>query len=620
MPTRAWSGTKEFNRLSGELAVSERRDFERRVLPFLHVLWPEALGTPALRSFDRLGADHLVWADAEPFPLVVQCKGFEAREHEIGPPQIEQCVRSLRAFRDAGLRATRYLLVHNRDGRNPELRTAVETELRQLVASGQVAAAELWDRQTLLRRAFDAMLERILAGIRERRLSPLPLDASGAGAGGVPPIETVPLATTMLVADQFRLHRTSPPEPVVADPATLVLGQAGTNLTVLLGEFGFGKTTAVARAAATGTRHVLLVAGAAISASTAGAKDFLYQCIDPERLMEGLPDEDQRELRLLIRPTLQYLLADPDLPVVVIVDGLDESAFLARSGGMQVLFNILQPVRVPVLLSMRTEFWHDRVAEFATVFGQTGPPDARRNRTIRLVELLPWTPAEIRPLLERERDARHDAAESARLGELLSALDSGEFEHLYGDIPRRPLFLRFIADSVARWGLPRHRVGKAGLFRDGAYLKTLRDATAPRRAGGAGRAPVLADGESAATAFAAAWEAMLHAAAAMTEVRDGALELLPSCTWDELRDATPGLARIAEPSGLFLHSLLAPAAAHEGPGNRRVRFAHRAFQEFFLAWFLLEHPERLGGAAPPPPVRDWMDAIDREGLRQSETA
>jgi hypothetical protein len=57
-------------------------------------------------------------------------QSFEAREHEIGPPQVEQCVRSIRAFREAGVRATRYLLVHNRDGRNAALRTAVETELR----------------------------------------------------------------------------------------------------------------------------------------------------------------------------------------------------------------------------------------------------------------------------------------------------------------------------------------------------------------------------------------------------------------------------------------------------------------------------------------------------------
>lgn len=65
----------------------------------------------------------------------------ETTADEIGPQHIEQCVRSIRAFRDAGVRAKRYLLVHNRDGRNAELRAAVETELRLLVASGQVAAA-----------------------------------------------------------------------------------------------------------------------------------------------------------------------------------------------------------------------------------------------------------------------------------------------------------------------------------------------------------------------------------------------------------------------------------------------------------------------------------------------
>ncbi len=329
--------------------------------------------------------------------------------------------------------------------------------------------------------------------------------------------------------------------------------------------------------------------------------------------MAGFPAEDRPTLRLLIRPALQYLLGGTDLQVILIIDGLDESAFLSRSGGMQTLFNILQPVRVPVVLSMRTEFWSERVAEFATVVGKTGPPDARRNRRIRLVELLPWRDEEITRLLERHRDAAADGQERARLGELVAAVSSGEFERLFGDIPRRPLFLKLIVDSVAARGLPAQGVSKAGLLRDWAQLKILRDVVAPRRMGG-GRAAIVGDAESSATRLEIAWEAMLEAAGAMTEVRQGAVELLASCPWEEVRAATPRLATIVDPTGLFLHSLVLPLAGSGAPGARRLRFAHRSFQEFFLAWFALEHPQRFAGATLPAPIREWMGQIRGEGL------
>ena len=61
---------------SAELRIKEGTDFERGVLPFLRLIWPDAQIPKHLSSLDKAGIDILVWADASPHPVVIQCKGF----------------------------------------------------------------------------------------------------------------------------------------------------------------------------------------------------------------------------------------------------------------------------------------------------------------------------------------------------------------------------------------------------------------------------------------------------------------------------------------------------------------------------------------------------------------
>ena len=89
----------------------------------------EIIESPSLRYLDCSGVDHLALSEVQPFSLVVQCKGFKVGEHEIGPSQIMQCISSINAFKKSGIKAKKYLLVHNRDGRNLEFREKVENAL-----------------------------------------------------------------------------------------------------------------------------------------------------------------------------------------------------------------------------------------------------------------------------------------------------------------------------------------------------------------------------------------------------------------------------------------------------------------------------------------------------------
>lgn len=144
-------------------------------------------------------------------------------------------------------------------------------------------------------------------------------------------------------------------------------------------------------------------------------------------------------------------------------------------------------------------------------------------------------------------------------------------------------------------------------MRDWVRDKVRRDVLAPRAVGGAGRAAVVEADEETETVVETCWTAMTAAAAAMTLTHEGSMVLLPDCAMDQVLQQLPYLRR--EPLGLILHSLLQPVAQHDRSGPLRVQFAHRSFQEFFLAQSLVPRLDVLRGVAIPEAIEAWIREI-----------
>lgn len=609
--TKAWTDKKEYSALAAELAVSEGPGFERQVLPLLRLCFPGAVGTPALRSFDRSGVDHLVWSDTSPFPLVAQCKGFQVLEQELGDSQVSQCRKSIHSFRKSTLRADIYLLIHNRVGKDRSFREAITAELETLVASGQVARAELWDRQRLLREAFNAMLALVRDAIANRNLSIVEVFASSEPLV-CDALEQVPLKTCSMVADQYRLTSISAPSTRLADPSKELLESGKENLALLIGEAGFGKTTAALRALELSGRKILFVPAAMFSVNTQSTKDLLEQCIDIDEVLSGFEESDRIHLRRIARPVIHYVFKDKQNPVIVLIDGIDESVFFSRRGGIQQLLNALREVRVPVVLTARSEFWESRLTDFGLSFGTKAGTSRRQRQRLRMIELLPWGDEQIELLTARYRDTQKSSAQKKRIGKLLEIFSRGDYEAFFGDIPRRPLFLRFILETMSEQEI--RKVGRAELFFNWARLKVVRDIRNPMRWSGPGRAIIVSRDESVEMTMELSFTAMTLAASAMTLVVEGALELLPSCTLSSVTESDPGLRQIADPIGLLLNSLLVPLPRRPELEPLRIRFAHRAFQEFFLARFIEMHPHHFRSVVIPDSVKRWIDSLRSEGL------
>ncbi len=564
-------------------------------------------------AFSLAGAVH----------LVVQCKGF--LDEKLGRSHTKQCLRSIEAFKQSRLRPQMYVLVYNREGRWPEFRRALEGAVAVLEQDRRVGDADVWSIDDLLQVAFNGVLREVRRAVQSGNASYV------APANRDLELEEVPFRRRVLTLDQHRVVA----EEVVESPIGRVTSEILLEVqqppsrqerrgrpsakptlyqkTVILGEFGSGKTTAILAAMRILRGHALYVPAAGIPDSTRGAKDLLVQCLDLDRVFETYLDADRERLRTMARPVVFYLLKDPKANTSLILDGLDESAFLAQGGALQTLFNVLREVRVPTLLAMRTEFWDLRRPELDSALGQRGlDPKVQR---IKVVEILPWEDAQVASYVERALTAATKPGRKRNLSALRRLVLEGSYEALFGNLPRRPLFLAMLVDWVGEKGL--QRVGRAELLCHMAARKIERDVLAPQRLGGS-RLSIADAASSVHVTQEIAWLAMKHGACAMTTVVEGRLELTASCLLDQLVARDSRLADIpAEPLRLTLNSLLI-ADGTPRPGRPvSVRFAHRAFQEYFLAWALLENFDVAGRAPAPPPVREWMAALQNEEVVSS---
>jgi hypothetical protein len=500
-------------------------------------------------------------------------------------------------------------LLHNRIPNNETFRTEVEQEAEKLKESGQVKEVHVWGAQKLLQEASKKVRDhcaRILQ-LNESKAQDFLPDPSLCN-----PLEQVPLQVSEIIVNPNQKIGESERMDVIADPAEQLLLTDRSNLSLMLARAGYGKTTSALRTFAVSEKRVFYLSAATLPRDVNNTDSLIKRWVNLEELFGDALEEDIPILEQLSAPAINYILKDEGTPVVLILDALDESIYFSRPGGLQQLFNQLRDIRVPVILLARSEFWEGKQNDFANSYGLSAVnKDKLYKRKVKIIRLKDWQHDQIRTLAQRYRDTQTEGRRS-NLDELVRIIDSGEYEKIYGDIPKRPLLLRFILDSVAEQGV--RRKGKARLFYDWIELKIRRDVLNPIRFGGVGRAPILPSAEETGTTIRLAFKAMKLAAYKMTirSEQDDSLELLSSCDIESLLLSDERLKAMLDPTGLFLHSLLIPTRTT--PEKLEIGFAHRTYQEFFLALYIRDNPRQFGTIKLPEAVEDHLISIKEEGL------
>ena len=271
------------------------------------------------------------------------------------------------------------------------------------------------------------------------------------------------------------------------------------------------------------------------------------------------------------------------------------------------MFNSLRDVRTKVVLGMRTEFWQRKEPTFARGFGDIATRKPRRVIKVSRMELVEWGDEQILEFARRYRAVCEGEAMS-HVEEFINLVENGGYQDLYGDIPRRPLFLSFVLDSAATEGLPLHPLRRAELLLRWTRLKITRDCDAPAAVGGRGRPPISKYPRGTQETIALAMLLMRKASRCMSYVVGEQIIQGSNCQLEQVRRADRELEALGSDVGVLLNSLLQEHFDNPITGLH-VRFAHRIFQDFFLAWELVIERDALGSARPPKDVSDWYAAL-----------
>jgi hypothetical protein len=481
------------------------------------------------------------------------------------------------------------------------MRAQLRAALDGLEHNGQVGRALLWDVHDLVTAAHDTMLERVrhvLLTDNEAREA----EARQHDLFLCDPLEAVPYEVSELLTDTNRLVEESASDRRHGVPGAELLDGGGAPLRLILGEAGMGKTTSVLRALSGAQKRIIYARAARLNV-VGSTQDILREILDVDAAFDDFDKDTQAIARRIAYVVAKSVLTDATASLGLVIDALDESAVIARRGGLQLLMNALADVRVPVALVARDEFWRMRQSDFAAAFGDRAQKKDPLRRRVKRIHLAAWTDREILALASRFRDAVVDADERARLEAFIRLVVHGGYRAIYGDIPQRPLFLAMLLEWVRHHGTG--RVGRAALVAHLARAKVHRDVLSPQTSGQLGRVPITEDAVGADLTEALAWAIMCKAATLMTSIRDGSIELIDFCRSDALE---------ADPTGIVLNTLLVPLKRSRPGEPFRVRFAHRAFQEFFLAHALLAQPELFADAAIPEQVARWRDDIVADGV------
>lgn len=593
-----------------ELAQATDTDFERAALPFLQILWPDLTRASPRGYWDRRGIDLIT--DVETFPVrcCVQCKGFAVPF--LGPEQYQKMAKSIQAFRRSALQTDRYILVHNRDGRNRAGESKIEEDLNELVTSGQAIKAELWDRQTLFKRLKAAIREILARRISEANDSALRNLERLYGPRWAWQYH-VPVAEQRLrfqrrhgLADCTQLS-----SYISKHIKETLFGDETVRWTMVTGWYGIGKTTATLLAAHDADYIVVRTECRRFREDTLGGGFHALTKEITRSLEVEPPVEDCRtQFEYLAGRELADLLCNPEYRYALIIDGLDENRHYSRKVGLARLTSQLAPVRSPIILVTRREHFKERLGDISTAMSELstyhGP-----GREAAVFDLGYWSKTDLLHFLgklsERYEDAEKDAIETLR-----RFVADGTAEELYGSGVFHPLFLSFIIDDLIHEGL--RTISQTSLIEGWVSRKILRDCEVDR---------VSVGGEEidGARLVELMFRLTEKVARRMVVDQDGKVELREDITEDEVLDIAKDVfaAGVSDVLGVVLHSVLVTNGPRRIGGPLRLSFPHRMLQEYFTARAFVH--ESGGAMALPPAIATFYQELTagrrpREAPRQ----
>ena len=572
----------KFKRLAGELASLTRYAFQRRCCDLLRELWPDLVYAKELGNLDTKGIDLYVSAEGlhmPDFDIVVQCKGLELPH--FGEAHLRECITSIDKFASCDLRTHSYYLIVNRAITEPAYRDKLEERLKNLIKCRMAATTYLLDLNGFTQFLLNTLREKLLRRIESLDAQHVAQYEEVMGRGIY--IDGVPFVEERY--EPYRSDQLRPIRQVAKNPHQYLLdrfrrrfletseyhGAPKKLWTLVISEFGFGKTCLLLRLgvhlwnAGLSALYVPLVE---IPRDAFGNERLLVKSF--LRIILGEQGESSsHELGLWAIALSSLLRTRSDF--VLLLDGLDERRDAYSHEGIRRIFDCLRDYTCPIVLSMRREFWDERHGNLQLVMRK---PVTNRD----IIFLSEW---DDRTITRYAEEVQSKLSRASPLEEFISLVREGKYTELYGDIPRRPLFLSMLVDDVISGKV--QKMTLSHLY-EGYVLRKMRyDQESPF--GDTSRPLPL--GELDFDDLRRRFLLMLERLALKTVVAGEAneaqqlLEKFPEGWVKEAAklEGLPGDQTIS----FLMNTILVTDGSRTVSRELDVRFAHRSFQEYFVA-------------------------------------
>jgi hypothetical protein len=539
--------------------------------------YPAGLESMPMKEVDQGGIDfYTLAADHDKIMDAFQCKGFEVSEFD--ERQLAQCLGSIESFKQSRYTTCSYYLIVNRIVKG-QFRSKLEDSLQGLVASGKTKAAKLLDLEAFLKLVFLRVQREMRAQVaaifrdsfaafmaehRERMqenfyATDVPFQVEG---------ETAP--------------RENPLKFIEEQNVSVALNKNNKRTwTFIVGEFGYGKTSLLLQVAAGLERQRIACLYLPIAqfheTAFVGEKEFLWDVLAILRREDVSRQDERNQVQLA---ALKELLKK-EKRIVLLLDGLDEHPACYREDGLARMFGCIKSFNSTCLFSVRKEFIEDRSGLFRHALRGTFRHDSF---TLFLQQ---WGNPLVLQFARRWGRNAVDKGSRERVRQFEAAVETGDYTRFYGDIPKRPLFLKMVLSDVAERGVRRCNLAEL-------YLRCLRGKFLADRDTSTNnpkvRRPIGME-EDYDYVCGRLFDIMTRVAGTMWTTENSEVRLQPIVEESVVR------AIIAEVAGdglnlasVLLNSVLVPFGKRrlQGSGALTITFAHRSFQEFFLARHVVE--------------------------------
>ena len=557
--------------------------FANEVEALMGVLSERVAQSRRLGLLDRQGIDVFVYRNADhSVEIAIQCKGYE---RPFESDQVPALLNEIEKFAQKGPNVEEYWLTINRPITDRDDRNQIETALADLKHSGKCQNARLLDLDQLTQFLLEQAKERIIGWVNAFRDKSIA--AFRESMGVVDYISAVPF-------EREKRSGTDPSQHMLAelrefretvDPSNT--GPYRNSPRILLtASFGFGKTSTLQEVAKSWMESggVALYLPAALLppgafTHTAGALESFLEVL--------LPDDEVPNAiaTLFIRESWKKLIRRSD-KWLLLIDAIDESEFWSEHDRLSALWAAVWQLGIPAVVSVRDEVYRSRPVEFNYTSGQR-----KGEAFFSQISLLEWNKSQILQFL-RQFETEQEEAPSAGFMRLRDVVENDEYEQIFGDIPRRPLFLGMLAEDA--WGRDDPEARLDRLYDRFFRTKLLHDRFSAGASGRVVRAGTVFKrfGEEEGA------ERLLRAMTMM------AVDLFEQSNWTEdttilefdeeflRRQIANQVGKIEEIEEITLNSLIMPLGRRDAAGHRLYRFAHKSYQDWLIARGLVTQDAR----------------------------